>query len=145
MYFPDLSPYPITKEYQTLGTLCVGWLTKEVPYPRCLTSEEFQARLFAFCLRPVFQMRGFHRCEFCSPPPSFMICVKRGNQEVWLGSAEMRVFYQNRVYAAPNLIYHYVTEHQYCPPEEFIEAVLKGPLPGSPEYETFLKRWEQVR
>ena len=29
-----------------------------------------------------------------------------------------------RVYAAPTLIWHYVTEHGYRPPDEFIDAVL---------------------
>jgi len=43
------------------------------------------------------------------------------------------------VYAAPDLIYHYVVEHHYCPPDEFIQAVLEGPLPGSLEYEALKK------
>lgn len=144
MYKPDLSPFPIEKEHQAFGTLCVGWLTKKEPYSQGWTSEEFRERLFAFCLRPVFMVRGFHVCEFCSPPPKYMICVERGGRKVWLGNAQIRVFYQDWVYAAPNLIYHYVTEHQYRPPEEFIEAVLKGPLPGSPEYEAFLDKWARV-
>ena len=40
------------------------------------------------------------------------------------GSAEIRVRGANRVYAAPELVYHYVVAHQYKPPREFIEAVL---------------------
>ena len=30
------------------------------------------------------------------------------------------------IYAAPNLIYHYVKEHRYLPPMEFINAVLSA-------------------
>ncbi len=40
---------------------------------------------------------------------------------------------------APTLIYHYVVDHQYCPPEEFIEAVLTGPVPGSPQHISLLR------
>ena len=68
--------------------------------------------------------------------------MRRGNDELWLGSAEIRVFSNEGVtYAAPNLIYHYIVDHHYLPPEEFIRAVLEGPLPDSPEY---LARAEQV-
>jgi len=144
MYLPDLSPYPHDKEYQVWGTLSVGWLTKEVPYLQCQTSEDFKDRLFEFCLKPVLRERGFHRCEFCSSPPPFLTYVKRGDREVGLGSAQIRVIYQNRVYAAPDLIYHYITEHRYCPPEEFVEAVLKGPSPDSPEYKAFIENWQKV-
>ena len=28
------------------------------------------------------------------------------------------------IYAAPNLIYHYVAEHHYAPPQEFVDALL---------------------
>ena len=45
----------------------------------------------------------------------------------------------NRIYAAPNLIYHYVAVHHYSPPEEFVEAVLHGPNPPSEQYFDRLK------
>lgn len=48
-------------------------------------------------------------------------------EESILGSAEIRVGLPGgRWYAAPNLVYHYVTAHNYRPPDEFIEAVLHG-------------------
>jgi hypothetical protein len=41
------------------------------------------------------------------------------------GSAEIRVPGKgNIVFAAPEMIAHYVIMHEYRPPEEFIEAVL---------------------
>ncbi len=52
-----------------------------------------------------------------------------------LGSAEIRVFGNGgKIYAAPNLIYHYVTVHGYKTPDEFVSALKEGPLPGSKEY-----------
>jgi hypothetical protein len=54
------------------------------------------------------------------------------------GSAEIRVVGVGRVYAAPDLIGHYVEAHGYCPPEEFIAAVLGGPEPGSAVWRTAL-------
>jgi len=47
-----------------------------------------------------------------------------GDEEVALGDAEIRVLGRNdRVFAAPNLIYHYVTAHGYRPPDEFLGAL----------------------
>ena len=36
----------------------------------------------------------------------------------------------------------YVVVHIYRPPDEFIEAVLNGPRPGSVEYQTLVKKLE---
>ncbi len=30
------------------------------------------------------------------------------------------------IYAAPDLVYHYVTEHRYLPPEGFFRAVMNA-------------------
>src|SRR2546428_13429610 len=76
---------------------------------------------------PVHQMRGYHKCELCSAPTSG-VHVRRGDEEQSLGSAQIRVFGSgDATYAAPNLIYHYVVDHHYRPPEAFIQAVLEGP------------------
>src|SRR5262249_15003835 len=59
-----------------------------------------------------------------------------------LGSAEILVFGKGgKIYAAPNMIYHYVTVHHYKPPDEFLQALKDGPCPPEPEY---LKRLEAV-
>jgi len=52
-----------------------------------------------------------------------------------LGFAEIRVFGdRGKIYAAPNMIYHYVTSHHYKPPSEFVQALKNGPSPPHPEY-----------
>ena len=148
MYYLDLTPYVY---YQTMHTpvpirhdpytLNVGWLDRTQPYTQGGTSEEFQDRLFEFCQRPVMVTRGVHQCSFCE----FRGKTKRGGKELWLGHAEIRVMGKGgKIYAAPTLVYHYVVDHHCCPPEEFIQAVLEGPLPGSPEYEAVKKErdWE---
>jgi hypothetical protein len=57
-----------------------------------------------------------------------------------LGSAEIRVFGRSGViYAAPNLIFHYVKDHAYRPPREFIDAVVTGPGPETTEYRDQLR------
>jgi len=46
------------------------------------------------------------------------------------------------LYAAPALIYHYVVEHDYKPPQEFIDAVMTVPQPGSEEYNALLDNYK---
>jgi hypothetical protein len=42
------------------------------------------------------------------------------------------------------MIAHYVEAHRYCPPEEFIIAVMNSPLPGSDEYHSAVDPFRQM-
>jgi hypothetical protein len=54
------------------------------------------------------------------------VTVEVGAGATYLGTAEIRVASDDGIcFAAPTLIYHYVAEHGYRPPEQFVEAVLK--------------------
>lgn len=121
-YFEDLSPYTYGPEERG-DTVNVGWLEKGHPYVTGETSQEFRDKLALLCGQAGRRRRGtelihvitcgIHRCEFCSPggsPPG--------------SSTEIRVRRGNRVYAAPQLLHHYVIAHGYQPPSEFIAAVL---------------------
>jgi len=45
-------------------------------------------------------------------------------KELLLGSAEIEIKDPSgQLYVVPDLIYHYITEHQYLPPPEFVRAV----------------------
>lgn len=129
MYFPDLSPYPyhFSEKIPKQAILCVGWLEQENKFISGQPTKSFEQKLFQLCLNPVNRTRGFHSCDFCSPPEYGGIKVQNNEQETTLGSAEIWVWGENnKVYAAPNLIYHYVTQHHYQPPDEFISAVLNA-------------------
>jgi hypothetical protein len=73
----------------------------------------------------VLATRGVHDCQCCDIP-GFGVEVFRHDNRIWLGNAEIRVEANDgRAYAAPTLIYHYVSEHDYDPPKEFVEALLR--------------------
>jgi len=56
-------------------------------------------------------------------------------ERIELGYAEIRVFGEKgKIYAAPNMLYHYVTVHHYKPPDEFVQALKHGLCPPDPEY-----------
>ena len=63
---------------------------------------------------------GFHTCEFCG--------WSHGNENFGVPSGEL-------LFVAPEMVVHYIEEHGYCPPAEFVEAVLRSPLPDTEEYQ----------
>lgn len=81
-------------------------------------------------------MLGFHECTFCNDDPKTYLTIEKDGETVGFGHAEIWIFGpEGKAYAAPTLIYHYVTRHHYAPPDEFVQAVLAAPLPDTPEYD----------
>jgi hypothetical protein len=141
MYYVDLSFYPNEAEAFVDGylTLSVGWLAAKQSYIQGEVSIAFVDRLWVFCCNALLHTMGYHKCPFCHSS-TFGILAQHGQEERRLGSAEIRVLGRNNViYAAPDLVYHYVVDHCYCPPDEFVQAVLEGSLPGSAEYKSVLE------
>lgn len=143
-HFLDLTPYTYT---QGDASTNIGWLSASEKIVVGETSFEFQAKLYKLCLDDhlVKIMRGFHECEFCGfswdewgkNHPNY------GENAKWMsiGNGEIRVIGNSAIYAAPALIYHYVIQHQYQPPQEFVDAVMNGPQPGSSEHIALLKQY----
>ena len=139
MYFPDLSPYTLTKK--NYGELNVGWLGEGHPFPQGNSPPAFVERLKQFCAFHVHLVRCICPCFLCEPwgfvaqdtserEKIFKEVhrVEVNGELIHLGSAEIRVLGKERkIYAAPDLIYHYVAAHKYLPPQEFIDAVMTCP------------------
>ena len=116
MFFPDGFT-------DSTGTR-VGWLEKGHTFEKRDSDPSFVKKLIKLYRNRVNPTRGYHRCEFCLDP-EFGLPVTVDNMTIKLGGAEIHVLAQdNKVFAAPDLIYHYVVEHSYAPPKEFIDAVL---------------------
>lgn len=118
MWFEDLSPYRNTPTARSGGTLWgrrratrvlnVGWLDDSHPFDVGDTSALFQRVLKVLAEHPVQTQSAEQTCALCSGAT---------------GSGEVRVSDGEITYVAPQLIFHYVTEHQYRPPEVFVRVV----------------------
>lgn len=137
-YFEDLSPYSYSvRAAQAGSTRNVGWLDSVHPFASSPPSRGFLDRLWSYCRIIVNPLRGLHVCELCSEPASTFV---RDGTRLLLGSGEIRVFSPTgEAFAAPNLIYHYVCDHDYCPPTAFVRAVQDGPSPSSDTYVRLLE------
>ena len=126
MYFRDLSKYDYHNQFNE-EAINVGWLGQPHSFETGEVSEEFLERLWAYLRYPVRIFRGFHTCEFCKTNKYDCLRVKYKGEERKVGYYEIRVFSKDgKVYAAPSMILHYIMEHNYMPPEEFINAVIEA-------------------
>lgn len=124
-YFEDLSAYAYSGYFSSGEALNVGWLDSSHVFEKAPPTEELLDVLWAVCTVSVARSRGFHLCDLCTA--NNLVIEQRYDHKLILGGAEIRVFSNDgRVYASPNLIYHYVRVHNYKPPNEFISALMEG-------------------
>lgn len=140
-WFPDLSG--CTYHGWPGDRLAVGWLDDEHDFEQgsvlpALRREIFLDRLFwAIEHRRVDQFRGYHICQLCPPSDaplaSRMTEAEHSGHRLSLGSAQIDVAgLDGTRYVAPNLVFHYIVDHQYRPPEAFIDSVIHGEFQSEP-------------
>ena len=130
-YFADGSPYSFLETNEPGPLVNVGWLSAEHPYASGAIPEELAVKLAGLCRNGVQRTRGFHRCEFCAKPDGLSwtppISARDDEGEFIVGAAEIRVSDAAGVtFAGPDMIIHYVTDHGYRPPDEFLDALRRS-------------------
>ena len=139
MYFEDLSLCyyhrgPCDADEWQAPLLAVGWLEPPHPFPTGELLADFAEKLESMIEAArnhysQYHFRGLHDCDLCGvrETPPF-----RSYLTLWIPGKEV-------VYLAPGLITHYIGDHGYRPPAEFIAAVMACPEYGSPEYRAALQ------
>jgi hypothetical protein len=125
MFCRDLERYRHGVPAELPDVVTVGWLSRISDYRQGdVQPETVHAIEELLSSHRVNQMRGHHVCEFCLRSP--VIVVTGSGRPVMLGSAEIWVPSPDRklIYAAPDLLYHYIVEHKYLPPDDFLDAVM---------------------
>ena len=132
-YFPDLSPYAYGYRAHQ-GVVHVGWLDNAHPFVHGTVEARLIERMKLLAAKPVELYRGVHICELCVEPPGL---VKTLTNRVFIdpncswaqwvdqrsSNGEIRVSRGGVTFAAPVLIVHYIEEHGYLPPADFLKAV----------------------
>ncbi|GIP59740.1 ankyrin repeat domain-containing protein [Paenibacillus woosongensis] len=113
----------------------VGWINIKNDFHRASLSEEFVSNLWEYIRYPLNVDRTSNDS----------VVVQYNKETKTLGFSEIRVISEDGLtkYAAPDLIFQYITQYSYCPPQEFIDAVLKGPKPTSPEYKYYISKYNE--
>ena len=135
-YYADLTPYVYWPEHvfgdrpypDGVEALNVGWLEAGHVFPTFEgdPDPQFLKNLITLVAdHSVCATRGFHGCDQQHEDgKDFQFQSDYDGRDLFLGSAEIHVVTPDgRWLIAPNLVVHYVRDHGYRPPEEFIEAV----------------------
>lgn len=131
MYFQDLTPCTYWANLASPKLLAVGWLDSEHEFSKGSVPDRITNRILELCVKKtVNRTRGRMSSPFFRQENGISIRYPYPIQVVWkgethcLGSAEILVFGKHgKCYAAPNLIYHYIKDCGYLPPQEFLNAV----------------------
>jgi hypothetical protein len=129
----EFSPYLHDTDCSFSEVRNIGWLHKDNEFitgavpPNFLPKLEeliFSSRKGAFDI-VVNQIRGFRSCPICGE--SALKITNDQGRSSYLGSAELWIpdkEAEGCYFATSSLIIHYVMEHQYQPPQAFIDSVL---------------------
>lgn len=116
----------------------VGWLSSAHPFARGPVPTAFTTALQAHLASlwqevPVYC--GFHQCDLphqLRRRPWWR--RSRVRDELPRGHLQLYIPTATCLYIAPQLIGHYISDHGYRPPEEFIDALMVCPPQGSPDF-----------
>jgi len=123
MYFKDLE-----EKEMSFGVVLVkvGWLDKGQPYTEGTPPKEFVDKVKRIPLS--VHTKGWHTCPFCGNAKSY-------------SQYNIRIS-GKKYYDIPEMILHYIKEHNYLPPQEFIDAVMNVKLVEKPKEEKYERRFK---
>jgi hypothetical protein len=135
MHYTDLSAYTNHLRDALVNVKNVGWLNGAEEFSSGTVEPHLLNRLKQafvgvgkFDAEAVLIRGAQHRCEICGASPGV---VEVGGKKKYLGASEIWIPAGRDVYyAAPSLVIHYIEEHQYLPPAEFIDAISSLDLGG---------------
>jgi len=134
MYFSDMGTVTMVAEGPHVRA--VGWLDAAHAFPTGSVDPRVLDRIRAFANAwgesttvlewPVFC--GFHECDLCETEED-----ASGSLGV-VASGNFGVVDGETLFVCPEMIAHYIADHRYLPPQEFITAILRAELPGTDAY-----------
>lgn len=139
-YYKDLTYYSL---HHFENAQNIGWINEVNEHNKGSVPSEFIDNLWLYVKRPFNEIRGNLNCCLCNGEKVHFPTLTDSVELSKLGLSEIRVISETgeQKYAAPSIMLHYISEHGYCPPEEFIKAVINGPKPGSSEYQAYEERY----
>jgi hypothetical protein len=130
--YKDLSPYEYYVAHPLLEVRNVGWLDKDHEFSTGSVDQNFLKKLEKLvfnsynstCNILVNELRGSYECPICG---ACELRINAENDFFIEGSAELWIpdtHNEENYFATFGLIFHYVKDHHYLPPQEFVDSVL---------------------
>ena len=106
MYFKDLE---IVNDHFDIKLIKIGWLDENHVFNIGTCPLKFLKKLKK--IEPRLKSFGWHNCPFCDK--------NKGSNRIILQVEDTHKYYD-----VPDMIVHYIEEHNYLPPQEFIDFIL---------------------
>lgn len=122
-WYKDLSPLDMFGPEASVSLRAVGWLARDHAYPTGAMPRDIFERLRDL-LRDPWEpcvSAGLHECDLCQ------FDGQRGSSNLFVPGKDV-------LFVAPELITHYINAHNYLPPAEFQDAVMRCPGVRSMDY-----------
>ena len=134
-FFPDLAEASMVDAGSHIRA--IGWLDDEHSFPTGNSPTNFADKLRELTQKCGESIKalgwdifmGCHTCQLCGK---------------FKADLNLGVPTDELLYVAPEMILHYVEQHSYLPPQEFIDAVLQSPIPGTPEYTNAVAHFREL-
>lgn len=105
-----------TRDYKPVA---VGYLDITEEYPKGPVSQNFINKLRRiFDTGGVLGSMGHHECEFCIDEGKYKGRAQSSSEKVLIDKEN------NIEYKFPEMLFHYIEEHGYQPPEDFVLFVM---------------------
>jgi hypothetical protein len=146
VWYQDLSVFAEHPTKEMRGLLAVGWLQPDKSFSTGPASKEFFTKLCQLTQNDIWvpwASGGVHFCEFCRFTGGNGAFHYTGGSGVFefegysvagCCTSEIYIPGDNAIYMSPMSILHYMDCHGYCPPEEYVNAVMQCPPMRSIEY-----------
>jgi hypothetical protein len=131
-YFPDLTSCSYFGKAEADKLVAIGWLDEAHPYTQGKVSENILEKLFELLVKPwaPSYFMGYADCPWCGEDYD---ATYKGHS-VQIGALNLFVSGEGFLYVMPSLAAHYILSHNYVPPQEFCDAVLRCPPMNSKAY-----------
>lgn len=134
-WYEDLHPCDYFGAQFADKLVAVGWLSPDRPFAKGEASPAVVEELLDLLQNPwqPALAAGRYPCGFCrysGGPTSIRFSGKAAD----LGVCNLFVPGDGFLFVAPSLILHYIDAHEYAPPHQFCEAVLRCPPMKSVAY-----------
>lgn len=128
-FHEDLRPY----EYEGRiypNILSIGWLDNNHSYPMGQVPNLLAEKLLLLtcgCIEGIdlisMKVRSFERCPFTNEKIEYRIPNSKKTRLVGMSELCIPNKDNNILYCFPDMLYHYITEHSYLPPMEFLNSL----------------------
>ena len=127
MHADELQPYDYRLPYALDNVFMVGWIDSSHAYNTGQVAEAVLGKLWTMIRTRsstldlhVNTIRGVHPCTISSED---VRTTDATGKPTFLGMSEIWVPHGSRWYAAPSLVVHFIEDHGYLPPVEFLNAI----------------------